>query len=371
MEEALSGLRVLDISQSISGPYCTKLLANWGADVIKVEPPRRGDTARHSPPFAADQPDPEKSLLFRYLNANKKSITLNLESKRGLSIFKRLAAGADVVVENLRPGALAELGLGYKVLEKLNPALVLTSISYFGQSGRYRHYRGSDLVAQALGGLMHLSGLPDREPLKAPGQQAEYLSGLTAALATLTAIYFRDETGQGQWVDISAVEAMASILEGAVLSYSYNEATRQRSGARHPTLYPSAILPCEDGYIHVDSGGEIDTLSRFINEPRLLDPRFQENPRQHADEIEALLLPHLARRKAEELFHSAQEWRLPFAPVLTIAQLLDDPQFRERSFFATIEADAPRLGEHNEEVLIGQMGYTHRDLVRLREMGVI
>ncbi len=363
----LSGLRVLDVGRYVSGPYCSKLLADFGAEVIKIESPNGGDISRCCGPFPGDAPDPERSGLFLHLNTNKKSITLDWQSEAGGEILQKLILQADVLVENYDPGVL-----DCQSLRELNPSLILTSISYFGQDGPYRDYKGADIVAQAVGGTMKLTGLPDRQPLKIAGPQAEYQAGLNAAVATMTALYLRDETGMGQHIDISVIEVLASILEGALLSYSYNRALRKRDGARHRMLHPSTILPCKNGYVHIDAGGDWETFARFLEIPELL--RYEpEEARQKADEVEAQLIPWLASREAEEIFHRAQEWRLPFAMVLGADQLPADQQLRARGFFVDIDhpiagrltypgapfkmsentwkaGRAPLLGEHNREI---------------------
>ncbi|PIU54927.1 MAG: hypothetical protein COS88_06115, partial [Chloroflexi bacterium CG07_land_8_20_14_0_80_51_10] len=261
-DHPLSDLRILDLSQYVSGPYCTKLLADFGAEVIKIESPNGGDISRRCGPFPGDIPDPEQSGLFLHLNTNKKSITLDLRTEAGDKLFKQLISKTDVLVENSGPSAM-----DYESLQDLNPSLILTSISYFGQDGPYCDWRGADIVAQALGGIMKLTGLPDREPLKIAGPQAEYQAGLNAAVATMTALYLRDETGRGQHIDISVIEVLASILEGALLSYTYDGTLRERDGARHPTIHPSTILPCKDGYIHVDASTDWETFARFVGIP--------------------------------------------------------------------------------------------------------
>lgn len=392
-ESPLADLKVLDLSQWISGPFCTKLLADFGAEVIKIENPKGGDPLRRLGPFPGETSDPEKSGLFLYLNTNKKSITLNLKLEAGVKIFKQLVQEADIVVENFEPGFMSELGLDYETLQELRPSLILTSISYFGQNGPYRDYKGADIIAQALGGIMALTGLPEREPLKIAGPQAEYQAGLNAAVATMTALYFRDETGLGQHIDVAVMEVMASILEGALLSYAYNKVTRKRAGARHPLVYPSTILPCRDGYVHVHAGTDWETFAYFLNLPQLLNYQPGE-ARQKAEEIDALLKPWLQERGREEIFQQAQEWRFPFAMVLKPEQLLEDPQFQERKFFVQTEhpiagqviypgapfklsegnwraGRAPLLGEHNEEIYCYRLGYTGQDLARLKEEGII
>lgn len=394
-DSALSGLKVLDLGRGVSAAYCASVLADFGADVVKVEKPGEGDVFRHLGLFHGETPDIETGALHLYLNANKQSITLNLNSSAGQDLLKRLIAYADVVVEDFAPGYLASLGLGYEALSGINASLVLASITCFGQTGPYRDYRGADIVALALGGLMGLTGLPDREPLKLPGYQSEYFAGLNAAAAILTALEWRDETGEGQWIDISAMECVASALEGAVLSYGYSGTLRQRSGSRHPLLYPSSVLPAGNGYLYVDAGGDMESLSRFLDIPELLDPRFSRDPRGHADEIDTLIAPKLQGRSREELFQEAQLWRLPFGLVQDMAEVLKDPQCVGREVFVESEhpdagrcatpgtpfrtnypdwrlsRTAPRLGEHNQAIYGGRLGLGKTKLDELREEGVI
>ncbi len=196
-ERALSGVRVLDLTHYIAGPYCTKMLSDYGADVVKVERPGLGDAARSLGPFLNDEPHPEKSGLFLYLNTNKKSITLNLKSATGVSILKELVKQSDILVENFSPRVMPSLGLDYKTLKKINPGLVMTSISNFGQTGPYRDYKATDLNIWGLSGILYECGEPNREPLKMGNNVSEYVAGLYAALTTLSALYYRDEGRRG------------------------------------------------------------------------------------------------------------------------------------------------------------------------------
>jgi crotonobetainyl-CoA:carnitine CoA-transferase CaiB-like acyl-CoA transferase len=395
-DQALAGLLVLDLSENISGPYCTKLLADYGADVIKVEKPGLGDVSRTIGPFFDDLVDPEKSGLFLFLNGNKKGVTLNLGSKEGAAMLGKLIEEADILVENFRPGVMASLGLSYEALAEANPSLILTSISYFGQDGPCSDYHGSDIVAQASGGVMHITGEPEREPLKLAGSQAEFQAGLNAAVAALAALYFRDLTGEGQWIDVSVQEAVASILEGAVAAHSYSGLIRNRMGSRHPLQCPSRVMPCQDGWIHVQAGANWDHFAAFLQAPELMEPRLASVLRYHyADEVEGLIQPCLMTRGAGEIFSSAQEWRLPFAMVLGIDEVMTDPQYRARGFFQEVDhpvagrlaypgapfrmsqtpwrtvRPAPLLGEHNDEVYMGMLGFTGEELAMLRSKGVI
>lgn len=362
----LSGIRVVELGEHISAPFCGKLLADFGAEVVKVEVPGRGDIARDCGPFPKDKPHPEKSGLFFLLNTNKKGITLNWKLEAGTEILRRLIQLSDVVVENFSPGTLENLGLGYAALKGLNRRLILTSISHFGQTGPYRGFKGADIVIQAMGGLMWLTGLPERSPLKLPGPQADYQAGLFAAIATLAAFLSAEETGRGQHIDISEMEVVASLLEGALLSYAYSKTIRQRRGI------PPRVR-CRDGQL-------------------ILPPELYQEDFKHL--MSTLSPPDLKEHVAEEVFRRAQEWRLPVAPVREAADSLADPQLRARGFWQELEhplmgrvtlptspfrvsqdwtefGRAPLLGEHNEEVYCGWLGYSKEELAELKAGGII
>lgn len=392
---ALSGLVVLDLSGNISGPYCTKLLADYGADVIKIETPGEGDPSRQSGPFPGDQPHPERSGLFLFLNTGKKGITLDLESESGVHIFKRLVERADMLVENYRPGVMAKLGIDYQTLSGINPSLVMASISYFGQDGPYRDWNGCDMVAQAMGGLMALTGEADREPLKLPLDQAEFQAGLNAAVALLCALYFRDETGDGQHIDISVQEAVASILEGALTTCSYSGYVMQRIGPRHQHKCPSTIMRANDRFVHIQSGAYWDHFAALAEAPHLMEPRLASVFRyRYADEVEQAIRPWVERHTAQQIFDTGQEWRIPVAMVLGIEGLTADPQYEARDCFQEIDHPragrlaypgapfrmsesppemrrAPLLGEHNEDIYAGMLGLNRDYLTELKEQGVI
>ncbi|MBI2846415.1 MAG: CoA transferase [Chloroflexi bacterium] len=399
MSGALSDLRVLDLTRHISGPYCTKLLAEFGAEVIKVETPGAGDPSRRIGPFVGDLPHPEKSGLFLYLNTGKKSITLDLRCESGKKLLKELARDVDVVVENFEAGILEGLGLGYEALSQINPSLVMTSISSFGQTGPYKEYKGTDIVEMAMGGLMYITGSPKREPLKYAGSQSQYVGGAYGATGTMLACMYRDSTGIGQHVDVSVMEAVISSLSDSMITYQYEGKIRMRLGGLNWAVHPSHIMPCKDGYILVSilTQGRWGDFCQFMNRPDLgEDPRFQTGIGRvsHAKEIDAAVEPWVMQWNREELFQAAQAWRLPFSLVLTTEDLLKDPQLIERKYFERIEhpvagtfdypgrpfqmsetpykvSRAPFLGEHNIEIYCGRLGLSREDLVRLRTNAVI
>ncbi|MBI4639776.1 MAG: CoA transferase, partial [Candidatus Tectomicrobia bacterium] len=223
-DQLLSDVKVLDLTHYIAGPYCTKLLADYGADLIKIERPGKGDPARQIGPFLGDDPHPEKSALFLHLNTNKRSLTLNLKSRRGVMIFKELAHQVDIVVENFRPGVMDDFGLSYEELEKINPTLVMTSISNFGQTGPYRDFPASEIVLYGMGGSMLSSGLPDREPVKLARNVGQYQTGVMAAVATMTAFYGANYRGIGQHIDMAIFETQSGSIDRrqtALVNYAY------------------------------------------------------------------------------------------------------------------------------------------------------
>lgn len=398
MEQALAGIKVLDLTHYIAGPYCTKMLADYGAEVTKIERPGIGDGARRMGPFFGDDPHPEKSGLFLYLNTNKRSITLNLKSEAGVTMFKELVKDSDILVENFSPRVMPSLGLDYQNLEKLNPRVVMTSISNFGQSGPYRDYKATEIVADAMGGWMTVIGHPQREPLKAGGNQAQFVTGLFGGIGTMTAVHAQETTGIGQHVDISIMDAIVCIQMGTTQSYSYQGHIAKRVGNAVPAP-PSSILPCKDGYVVVVavSVRQWQTLCHWMGMPELIeDPRFltMAHRLQNLDELHAILISWLGEHTEEELLREAQKRRLPFGIPASSERLLNSRHLNERGYFVDVEHPAtgkvrypgaqfkmggvpyelkraPLLGEHNEEVYCDRLGYSKSDLVRLREQEVV
>ena len=396
---ALEGVSVLDLSEGIAGGYCTKVLAGLGAEVIKIERPGSGDVLRSTPPFKDDIPNPETSALHLHLSMGKKSITLDAGSPSGRSLFLRLLEGADILVESGGPKAMSRAGLGYDTLRDAHPRLILTSITYFGTSGPYADYVMDELTAYSMGGYTYLTGLPDREPIKAGGSQAHYQGGLHAAAATLAALNLRDLTGEGDHIDTSIVEAIC-FAHAAMSAYLNTDIVFKRVGARllseaPRAMYPSTILPCKDGFIHAHYAPADPALLGVLTEtPRLGDPDLWDTPRAHADEIDELLSAWLSQFDKYEAVRRAQELRHPFTEVLDPSDLFEDAQFRARGFFRELEhpvagllphlgpplqmsetewrvARAPTLGEHNREVYIEKLGLSVDELSALAAARVV
>jgi len=400
-DQALADIKVLDLTWHVAGPYCTKLLADYGADVIKVEQPAKGDPTRLWGPFPGDYPNPEKSAIFLHLNTNKRGITLNLKAEAGKRIFTELVRDVDILVENFSPRVMPSLGLDYQTLAAINPKLVMVSISNFGQTGPYRDFKATDMVEYALGGSMFSTGIPEREPLKLYHHVIEYQAGACAAVAALVALYGSEIRGSGEHVDISIMETQAGGIDRTPtmrITYQYTGDVNQRLPVGW--AFASGVFPCKDGYIDI-MGGNIffHKMVQMLEMPELLQhPRFsnfieQAKP-EVAEEFLTILLPWLQERTKREIWEAAQKVQMLSAPIYTAEDLLKDPHYNARGFWVELDhpvagrvkypgapfkmmetpwqirRPAPLLGQHNHEVL-GKLGYTEEDLVTLRQQGVI
>jgi len=398
-ETALAGVKVLEHCQMISGPYCGKLLADLGAEVIKVEEPPAGDAARRRGPFPNDVSHPEKSGLFLYLNTNKLGITIDLGTASGRQIFQRLAEQTDVLLEDRPPGEMARLGLDYASLSAINPRLIVASVTPFGQTGPYRDYKSYHLNLYHASGHSSFFYVTPRErrkepPVMAGGQVGDYDGGLAAAVATLAALFARLTSGQGQHIDISKFEALLA-LERVVVARFANTA--------EPPPWPGMVgglMPCRDGYVVVTAvqNHQWQALMELMGNPAWAQDEkcHDEFTRsQHRDEIQPLLEEWMAQHTKEELYHKGQSLGVPIGPVNTVAEITHWPQARQRGFFAHLdhsqagrleyptaaysmpetpwraERAAPLLGEHNEQIYCGRLGYSREQLTRMTAAGTI
>jgi crotonobetainyl-CoA:carnitine CoA-transferase CaiB-like acyl-CoA transferase len=397
LPRALGPYKVLDLSWHAAGPLATKLLADFGAEVIKVERPGVGDPTRSWGPFP-DDPDPEKSAPFLFLNTNKLGVTANLKHPAGRDLVLALAADADVVVESFRPGVLDGLGLGYDQLRKVNPDVILVSVSSFGQTGPFRDLRGTELTLWGMGEVPYITGSNDGPPIKTFGYQASYHAGANALTGALAALWARASTGEGRYIDVSVLEAVVNLIEFSLGLYEcLGIVGRRRFGAR-TGFYPSGPQQAADGELMMMFGSRRGRdVAVVLDLPGLADPKFDTNMGrwQHREEFDEIFLPWLRRQSVDDVVMRLQlEARIPLAKIMKLDQLLDDPQFRAREFFLDIEQPdagvlahpgppykltatpasyrrpAPRLGEHNTRVY-GALGKTQADLTRLHEEGVI
>ena len=410
-EGALAGLKVLDFTHYVAGPYCTKLLADYGADVIKVERPPNGDGSRRMGPYPGDEPHPEKSAQFLHLNTNKRGIVVDLKVDASSIIIERLAGWADVVVESFRPGVADRLGIGYQRLRGINPTIVYTSISNFGQTGPYRDYRGSEIVFYGMGGEMHSTGLADREPLKLGGNVGLYQAGSVAAVGTIAAVLAGsfsldddEDQGNGQHIDVSILETQLGSVDrrqSALLAHQYTGELSHRPASGGSGGYPNAVYPCSDGYLQINGSRMYfpRAVAMLGNPPELQEDRWKEpssqgNPEMQ-DEFEAgHFLPWILERTRAEAWAAAQQNRVLSGPINTMADLDVDPSFNARGVFT--EADhpaagplrypgrpfimngspwqlrrtAPLLGQHTAEVL-SDLGYSQSEIDALVAAGAV
>ena len=405
-EDALSDLRVIELAQGIAGPYCGKLFADLGAEVIKVEPPE-GDRSRRLGPFPEDTPHHEKSGLYLHLNTGKKSVTLDVAVTSGQVVLKKLLQKADVLVESAGPARMAEWGLSYDDLKGDFPQLVCVSVTPFGATGPYKGYQGNSLTAMAMSTLMYNTGDPDREPLTTGGVPAEYIAGIHAWVGALAALAYRERDERGQHVDVSLAESAACADEYNSAMYAFQGAIRRRYYSRHIFGYPMDIMPCRDGHVVVVPGaqgfpqraiareGAVSAMALLLGDPDLdQHPLFKSGQDRMVQwrEFDELLLPWLREHTAEEIVELAQALRMPFAPVPSVSDLLEDGHLTARGFFERVDHPeagelpytgppfrmsetpprierAPLLGEHNEETL-SELGYSPEEQTILHERDV-
>jgi crotonobetainyl-CoA:carnitine CoA-transferase CaiB-like acyl-CoA transferase len=380
--QALDNVVVLDLTHHIAGPYATKLLADFGADVIKVEPPG-GDLTRRLGPFQGDEAHPEKSGLFFFLNTNKRSVVLDLESAAGRDAVGALARRADLVVENFRPGTIDRLGIGWEFLRAQNPKLSLIQLSNFGQDGPYRDYRLTELVLYGFAGEMYSMGMTDREPVKMAGTAALFESGASAAAAVMGALWGNKRNGHGQRVDVALAETQLGGVDrrhATAIAYQFSGRKTLRVAGAGSGM-PQGIYPCADGYVDFTNAGlRPDRVLDMLNspewalEPRYSDPVLRMTP-EVIEEWNANFLGWCLERTKREVWAEARRAKVMCGPLFTMEDLFDDEHFRGRGFWAKAEhpvmgefefpgrpfimakggwalrRPAPLLGEHTEEVL--------------------
>ena len=396
--KALDRVRVLDLTRALAGPYCTMMLGDYGADVVKIELPGTGDDTRHwGPPFIG-----EESAYYLAINRNKRSMTLNLRQARGKRIFMEMAKGADVVVENFTPGVAERLGIHYAAVKAINPRIVYCSISGFGQTGPYRHKSAYDQVMQGIGGIMSLTGEPDRPPVKMGIALTDIGAGMLAAYAITTALLYREshETGEGQHVDISMLD-----LQVAWLTYmgGYYFATGQnpkKVGAAHPNLVPYQAFMCQDGiYINVAVGSE-RIWERFCKamdlEDLFNDPEYAQNGDRvrSRSKLVPLLQQEFLRKPAATWMQQLESGGVPCGPINELSDVFADPHVLSREMVVeiphptlgrikqagipikfsqtkgSIDRHPPLLGEHTEEILL-ELGYPREEQEVLNQEQVL
>lgn len=391
----LGGLRVVDVSRELRGAYCGRLLGEYGADVILVEPPGRGHPWRHVGPFAGDEAHPERSLFFLHYYANRRSVALDLETAAGGEVLTALLRASDVLLHDSTPGRAAALGL---TPPAANPRLIVATVTAFGETGPDRECPGGDLIANAAGGLASLTGDPARAPLRPGGDQGEHIAALHAAVALMAAVIARDTGGPAVRVDVSAQESVASVLENAMEFALMEGREVARQNGRHPISWPGRIFPCRDGAVVISCGSAAQARACFTlvgDDEMAADPVLEDRDvrRANADRLEARLIDRLRQYDRDDLFRRGQALGIPIGLVHTAESLLDDPQLRHDGFFRHAEhphvgryvdtgpafrmgglapghRPAPRLGEHTGEVL-AEIGLGAEACRRLASDGVV
>ncbi len=395
MSKALEGIRVLDLTRVLSGPYCTAMLADMGAEVIKVEHPRGGDLSRE-PSVSVNG----ESYYFMSLNRGKKGIALNLKTTEGIAILKKLAEKSDVLVENFRPGVMGKMGLGYEEIRKINPAIIYASISGFGQDSPLGHLPAFDLVAQAMGGIMSINGHPGDPPTRVGVSLGDTSSALYAAFAIVTALYARKEHGTGQFIDVAMVDSIFSLLEMSLFKYLGRGEVPGLIGSRHPTSYPYDVFSASDGYFVIATfdNGQFKRLCDVMEQPGLvIVEKFSTDTLRgdNAAELKAIIETWASRFTVSEVVELLEKHGVPASPIYDIRQISESEHTRARGMLvevehpiagrirlpalpvkfsgtpARIESPPPLLGQHTEEVLSRYLNYGKADIDRLRETGVI
>jgi crotonobetainyl-CoA:carnitine CoA-transferase CaiB-like acyl-CoA transferase len=406
MNQTLNGIKVVELAQYISGPYCGMLLAGLGAQLTKIEEPAAGDLSRRCGPFPKDNPHIDKSGLFHYLNRNKRGITLDIRNCTGREILLELINDADVLVEDMLPKVAETLKLNYRHLREVNPGLIVVSITPFGQTGPYKDYKAYAINASALGGMSTIVGEPRREPLTPPFALGHFQTGIIAANAVMFALMARGKDEKGQHIDISEAESWAIFHTGNVVSaFIYSGRKRTRTGHRTYAPYPYTLLPCKDGYISMIAlrGSEWKRFLEIVGDGKVpewyaSDERFKDRLKagiEYADVLDSLLSPWLMSHSRQEIFSRCREKHIPFTPVRNMDEVVDCEHLNKRQYFEEIRCDeiepfkcpgapvrfsesswdlnntAPSLSEHNAQVYGEQLGYSKDQLAQLAKTGII
>lgn len=392
---SLEGLRVLDLSRFIAGPYCAMMLGDMGAEVVKIEPPGEGEYARRAMPAVDGQ-----SLYTFIVNRNKKSLAIDLRNESGLAVLRELITKADVLVENFRPGTMEKMGLGWDAIHKLNPRLVMARISGFGQDGPLAEKQCFDGVAQAMSGLMDLTGQIDGPPTMMGAFMCDYTTGMYAALGILAALHARQASGKGQMVDVSLLESATSMLMTAIPQQMMFGTTMTRVGSRDRFVAPSNTFATGDGRHVLIVGGDDNMFPRVLRameRPTLIeDPRFatMASRLEHRDAVEGIVADWMAANNADDLVAKLEAQGVPCAKIARIDEVVHNEQLHHRNGIVdipfagtsvpmqgvtihlsetplTIRRPLPQVGEHNADVLTGWLGYGAGQVETLKASGAI
>ncbi|RZI50272.1 CoA transferase [Aeribacillus pallidus] len=389
----LAGIKIIDLTRILSGPFCTMTLADLGAEVIKIESPQGDDTRQWGPPFIKNE-----SAYFLSVNRNKKSVVLNLKDPKGKEILLKMVEEADVVVENFRPGTLKKLGIDYDILKQHNRGVILASISGFGQTGPYSKKPGYDVLAQGMGGLMSVTGEPDGTPVKAGYSLADIGAGMWATIGILSALWERERSGQGQWIDVSLLDTMVSWQTYLAGNYFATNNDPKPLGGAHPNIVPYQVFEASDGHFILAVGNDSlwNSLVDVLDVEALRDRKFKTNPDrvQNRDELISILEEIFKRKARDEWVDMLESAKIPCGPVNKLSDILNDAHIKEREMVVEMEHPSlgilkmlgvpvklsrtpgriktvpPAQGEHSETVL-KQMGYSEEEIETFIKEGII
>lgn len=395
MPKPLDGLRIIDLTRVLAGPYCTMLLADMGADVVKIENPVGGDDSRAFGPYKNGL-----SAYYMGLNRSKRSITLNLKHEKAKEMLKSLIREADVVVENYKPGTMNKLGLGYEVLREINPGIIYAASSGFGQTGPYSSKAAYDLIIQGMSGFMSITGFDKEHPVKAGSSIADIFAGVFTTIGILSALEYRRKTGVGQMVDVAMLDCMVATLENALATYDCAGKSPEPIGNVHRSIAPFASFTTADGQVNVCAGND-ELWRRFcevIGMPEYVsDPRFADNKARVANfgELRPLINERMIARNTAEWTAALDAVKVPCGPIMDMEQVVNDPHIQSRDMIvalthpvagellvpgvpikfsespASIKCAAPELGEHNMEIYTELLGLNESEIDELKRQGTI
>lgn len=377
----LKELKVLDLSRVLAGPYATMMMADFGANVYKIEPPKVGDDSRAFGPFVG-----KESAYYMSLNRNKRSMVLDFKKQSNIDVFKEMVKNADVVVENYKPGTMEKFGIGYDVLKEINPKIIYAACSGFGHTGPYKEKPAYDIIVQAMGGIMSITGQEGGEPTRVGASVGDVFAGIFTAYAIMLAVYHREKTGEGQKIDVAMLDCQVAILENAIARYVTSGDVPKPIGNRHPSITPFASYTAKDGFVIVGAGNDrlweklcttIDRMDLFKH------PKFDTNPNrtQNVKELAVELNKTLKEKTIAEWITILEAVGVPCAPINTIDKIVNDPQIKAREMIVEVEhpvagklkmpnvpfkmsktpggvtAPAPLLGQHTNELLNEMFGW--------------
>jgi len=395
MAGPLAGIKVLDLTRVLAGPYTTMILSDLGAEVIKIEQPGIGDESRNFGPFKNGF-----SLYFMSVNRGKRSVTLNLKTERGKTIFKQLVKQSDILVENFRPGTMKKFGLDYEALAAEHPSLIYAACSGFGQTGPFAQQGAYDMIIQGMGGIISITGEPDGPPVRVGTSISDITAALFTTIGILSALHHRNNTGKGQLVDVAMLDSLVAVLENAIVRYFATDEIPKPLGSRHPAITPFEAFESADGHVIIAIGNDVlwAKFCEHVDRKNLIsDPRFSSNAERTANhsELFPILSEIMRQRTTDEWIRALEKIGVPCGPINTIDKVVSHPQVQAREMITQVmhqvtgavevpgvpiklsdtpgdvDAPAPGLGEHTDDILTDMLKMSSDEMEQLRQEGII